>query len=418
MRGPLLWLAEAVLVEDGSRQPGALGLADGRIARRAATAPPGAVALPGHLILPGLVNAHDHLHLNAFPRSLLRERYDHSADWVSDMAVAIERPALRAVRDVPVDARAWHGALKNALAGATTVVHHDPWLSVFEAPDFPITVVPHCGWAHSLDLAGQYGPAVAASYAATPDSRPWFIHLAEGTDTRAAAELGRLAALGCLGARTRLVHAVGLAAEDRARAIEAGAGMVWCPSSNAFLLGAVADPAAFLREGRVALGSDARLTGERDLLDELRFAAGTGMATPDELLAMVTHVGAELCGAPEVGRLAEGASADLLVLRDDGRAPAEQLLAARRADLRLVMARGRPVVGDPDLAAVFEACDQPALSVVLDGRPKLIAERALAPLIEAGLVEPGLEMSSRVSDSIGGSVRGIVRDPVGAVSYA
>jgi cytosine/adenosine deaminase-related metal-dependent hydrolase len=376
----------------GRRRAGALGIDGGRLWTGSAGAGGRAVSLAGHLILPGLVNAHDHLHLNVFPRTRFRRRYEHSADWVKDMAEAIERPELAALRAVPAESRAWHGALKNALAGATTVVHHDPWLEVFARPDFPVTVVPRLGWAHSLDLAGSYGPAVAASFAATPAGRPWFIHLAEGTDVRAGAEVGRLQAIGCLAARTRLVHAVGLRAEDRERVREAGAALVWCPSSNGFLLGRPADPSWLTPAGRVALGTDARLTGERDLLDELRFAAATGLAAPAELLAMVTAGGAALCGAPPAGRLAEGAPADLVVLRDDGRPPAVQLLAARRADLRLVLVRGRPVIGDPDLAVIFDLCDLPAVWVRLDGRPKLLAEAALAGLVHSGLAEPGLEL--------------------------
>jgi len=346
------------------------------------------LALDGHLALPGLVNAHDHLHLNVFPRTRPREHYDHSADWIADMAAAIESPAFKALRALPKGARAWHGALKNVLSGATTVVHHDPWLPEFDDLDFPVTVVRDVGWTHSLDLAGTYGPSVAGSLAAMPPGRPWFIHLAEGTDGRAARELTRLADAGGLSAHTRLVHAVGLTDQDRRRAILAGAGMVWCPSSNAFLLGAVADPRPFIDAGRAALGTDSRLTGAPDLLSELRGA----VATPESLLEMVTAMGARVCGREEAGRLVAGSPADLVVLRGDGRSPAARLVGARRADLRLVVARGRPVIADPDLAAVFDLMGEPAWPARLDGRPKLIAARSVAPVLAAGIVEPGLDV--------------------------
>jgi len=385
-------LYDAVIVDDGRRHPlTAVGIAGDRIVALGGDPGGAAVPLGGHLVLPGLVNGHDHLHLNVFPRTR-RRRYDHSADWVADMAAAIEAEPISALRRLPRDARAWHGALKNAIAGATTVVHHDPWLAVFDCPDFPVNVVRDIGWAHSLHLEGAYGPLWVESLAGTPPHRPWFIHLAEGTDARARAELEVLARGGGLTARTRLVHAVGLAAADTARAIAAGTGMVWCPASNRFLLGRAADVRPWAGAGRAALGTDARLTGSRDLLDELAMAAGTGACPAGALLEMVTTTGAGLCGRAEAGRIAAGGPADLVVLYDDGRAPAAQLIGARRADLRLVIACGRPIIADHDLGGVFDAAGVACRPARLDGRPKLIATRAVQPLLEAGIAEPGLEL--------------------------
>ena len=350
------------------------------------------VDLADQLVLPGLVNAHAHLQLDCFPASPLGGSYAHAADWIAQMRSRIERSDFRRLRRIPVGWRAWHGGLANALAGVTTVVHHDPWLPIFEGPDFPTHVVPDLGWAHSTELAGAYGPGLGASLAACPIGRPWFVHAAEGTDARAAAEFETLVQAGALRCETRLVHAVGLQPSQRSAALAAGIGMVWCPASNQRLLGRVADPRAFAARGLAALGTDSRLTGSRDLLEELSFASATGLVDAATLLAMVTEGGARLCGRPDAGRLLPGAPADLIVLVDDGRPPAEQLLGRRRAELRLVMSAGRPLVADPDLAWVFDACGQPSQAVWLDGSPKQIATRLIEPLSPAGLEEPGLEL--------------------------
>ncbi len=395
-----LQLRNATVVSDGRRlAPATLVVAGGRVrvASQAHRTPRGCdagVDLDGYLVFPGLVNAHDHLHLNVFPPTRPRGRYDHSSDWIADMATLIETPALRRLRALPQFARAWHGALKNALAGTTTVVHHDPWITAFDAPDFPITVVREVGWAHSLVLDGRYGPPWRESLVGAAADRPWFIHLAEGTDARAEAELELLAAAGGLGPHTRLIHAVGLRPQDRARALAAGAGMIWCPASNAYLLGAVADPSDWAAAGRAALGTDARLTGSRDLLDELAFAAGTGLCGSQALLDMVTGWAAALCGRLEAGRVMDGGPADLLALRDDGRDPADQLVGARRADLSLVLARGRPLVAGPELAEMFDLTGQPAWPARLDGKPKLVSASLVRPLARAGIGEPGLEVEA------------------------
>src|SRR5437868_3215914 len=48
------------------------------------------VDLAGAVVMPGLVNAHDHLELNHYGRLRFRERYENVSEWIDDM-----RPRLR-----------------------------------------------------------------------------------------------------------------------------------------------------------------------------------------------------------------------------------------------------------------------------------------------------------------------------------
>jgi cytosine/adenosine deaminase-related metal-dependent hydrolase len=371
-------------VAAGPSEPGGLGL-----------------RLDEHLAFAGLINAHDHLHLNLFPsiaddpgaEVVLPVR--DASDWVAGMRRRIEREDYRALRQVAVEARAWQGGLKNLLAGATTVLHHDPYLDVFRRRAFPVHVPGPMGWAHSLDLAGQYGPTLVEAWRERRRGRPWFIHLAEGRDERAADAFRRLLATTGPDPWLRLVHGVGLLPADRQAAIAAGMGLVACPSSNHRLLGRPGPLRDFVLAGQAALGTDSRLTGPRDLLEELRFTWTAGLATAEQLLEMVGPSGARSCGLPDRGRLAAGLVADLLVIADDGRPPAQQLCRSCRADLRLVLRRGRPRIADPDLEPLFEATATPWRAVHLDGRPKLLARDLLDPLEMAGLGEPGLDTEPR-----------------------
>src|SRR5205814_1065404 len=118
-----------------------------------------------------------------------------------------------------------------------------------------------------------------------PDDVPFFVHLAEGTDEPARAELARLDALGCLAQNTVLVHGVAIDESGWTRVQAQRAALVWCPASNIFLFGRTADVRRRLDSGpaRIALGTDSRLSGARDLLDELRVAAAAGPASDCEL---------------------------------------------------------------------------------------------------------------------------------------
>jgi cytosine/adenosine deaminase-related metal-dependent hydrolase len=201
------------------------------------------------------------------------------------------------------------------------------------------------------------------------------------------------------------VHGVGLGERGVAAAVDAGAAIVWCPASNEFLLGAQPDVAAFLPD-RVALGTDARLTGSRDLLDEIGCAARTGALGPLDLLDAVTASGRRLTGASAAN---PGSLPDLAVLQiepagiasvesghlvhaDETALAAALLSSATRADLELVVSRGRPVLAAPHLESVFLAAAEPALRVRLDGSPKLVAESVVRPWLDAGISEPGLDI--------------------------
>jgi cytosine/adenosine deaminase-related metal-dependent hydrolase len=234
------------------------------------------IDLSGLQIQPGLINAHDHLQFALFPR-LGSGPYPNATAWARD----IYHPAREPVRShlgVPKRLRLLWGGLRNLLCGVTTVGHHDPYDPVFDEA-FPVGVMKHCGWAHSL----EFSPDVREQFDATPPGAPFVIHLGEGTDDEASQEVFRLHELGALGRRTVLVHAVGLNRQGWELAAQVGASVIWCPRSNLFTLGRTLDLDAIPRGVPVALGSDSPLTAEGDFLDEIEFAR-TSMGGPDSLV--------------------------------------------------------------------------------------------------------------------------------------
>lgn len=354
------------------------------------------IDLHGHCIYPGLINAHDHLQLNCIPSLKHDTPFANSYAWISAFAAHRAIPVVAAAVAVPAEDRHWHGALKNILAGATTVAHHDPWNAALDDPTFPVELLRDAGWSHSLGLGGareavaRYGPPVAASFASTLPDRPWVIHLAEGTDEVTAGELGELSALGCLSANSLLIHGVGLSATDIECVIRSGAAVVWCPASNMSMLGQTLDPHRLFGAGRLLLGTDSRLTGSRDLLEELRVAAACSNLSARELLRMVTGDACSVLRLHDRGALHLGCVADCVIVRagDDAHSA---LLHATRSSLRAVIRNGYPVVADPDFRDWFVRSGVAAVEVRLDGCAKLLDARLAKRA--AALPEPGLEMS-------------------------
>jgi hypothetical protein len=156
------------------------------------------------------------------------------------------------------------------------------------------------------------------------------------------------------------------------------------------------------------LGNDSRVSGSRDLLEELRIAASRGLAA-DLLLGLVTHQSARILRMATRGRLAPGAAADLVIVRDRGGDPADSVVGCARSDLRAVIRDGVPRIADPDFAGWFDAAGVRTVPVLLDGRPKLLDATLADPAVLA--LEPGLQRVAQAAHR-----PGVTRAASGALS--
>jgi cytosine/adenosine deaminase-related metal-dependent hydrolase len=372
----------------GGSSAASLRVAGSRIAAMGGGAGAGdrVVDLRGDRLLPGLINAHDHLHFNTLPPLESTTYWRHAREWISQVNLRRQtEPAFESHVAVALDERLLIGGIKNLLSGVTTVAHHDRLYPFLVSERFPICVLAHYGWSHSLYIDGD--EQVRDAYLRTPPRWPWIIHVAEGVDEEAAKEFDRLDGLGCLGANTLIVHGIALDHAQRMRLEDAAAGLIWCPSSNSRLFGRTAAVSDLVRRGRVALGTDSRFSGSRDLLCELKAARETGALEPDTLESLVTRDAATLLRLTDRGALRVGARADLLVL-PDGMA----LSDASRADIRLVVLGGHPLYADTAYARLAAPATHWA-AVRVDGKPKMLERKLAAALSAATLSEPGLEIA-------------------------
>ncbi|MFL5540698.1 MAG: amidohydrolase family protein [Longimicrobiaceae bacterium] len=284
------------------------------------------IRIPDGELRPGLINAHDHLHRNHYGR-LGAPPYANAYDWGRDIHQRFAEE-IEAARAVPHREALLHGAWKNLRAGVTTVVHHDPWEPDFDR-DFPIRVA-RVRTAHSLGFERDFARAAAPD--PTDPRQPLCLHLAEGTDPLSADELRDLDRLGYLDDRLHAVHCVGADVDGIHRLRASGAAVVWCPTSNHYLLGRTAPPELLAPGIDVLLGSDSLLTADGDLLDELRAARRLGHLDDARLLDAVGATAARRLRLPAPS-LAPGSPADLAAFR-------KPVLEATAEDVALVMVGG------------------------------------------------------------------------------
>lgn len=323
---------------------------------------PGAlrIELPGHALIPGLVNLHTHAAMSlmrglADDRALMDWLRNHiwpvetrlvSADFVRDGTLlacaemlrggvtcfndmyfypeAAARAALAAgmraalgiiVIEMPsayaADAQDY---LSKGLAMRDTL-KGEPLLSFCIAPHAPYTVSDKT-FERIAMLQGEL-------------ELPMHIHLHETRDeieqslaSHGVRPLDRLRAFALVDANLIAVHAVHLTGQETELLAEKGSHVAHCPSSNLKLASGVAAPARLLQGGvNVGLGTDGAASNNRlDLFAEMRLAALLAKgaeADPTVLpaqtvLEMATVRAARALGLDDrIGTLAPGKSADM-----------------------------------------------------------------------------------------------------------
>ncbi len=302
-------ILEGLHTLDGERIERRLGPGDARIRMEDA------------LIFPGLVNAHDHLEFNLFPR-LGEGPYTDYTQWGHHIHARYAQ-VIAEVRRIPEDLRARWGLYKNLLCGITTVVHHGERISI---PDAPIRI-----WLEAQTIHSVRFDRLWALRLNNPRHRheACMIHIGEGTNESAAQEIDRLLRRNLL--RRKLIGIHGIAMNP-AQSAHFHA-LVWCPDSNFFLFNKTA-PVDQLRTP-LLFGTDSTLTASWDLWSQLRLARSTRLLT-DRALYDTLHANAiNALGLP---RYSIRDTPDFVVARRKSDRNLDAFFAINPEDMLLVVA--------------------------------------------------------------------------------
>lgn len=410
------------VIEDGT-----VVIQDGRIVAMGAR-----VALPagtkvvatGGIIAPGLIDLHNHLSWNIFPRWKPNQEFGNRYDWQQKPVYNIEMTvphALIAQEGLECEAERY-AEVKAITEGETSVTGSMHGLCVQHLTrnlDVDPELGPGLGKiiynVFPLQMSTEELAEADAALGAHPRGS-LLIHLGEGAphDAAAAREFAMLKGRGLLRPGVSLIHGVAITPEGFREMAAHGVGLIWSPRSNVELYGDTANVAAAKAAGvTMALAPDWSPTGSVGSLGELNYASmwnqtqSTPPFTEKDLVMMATANAAKLVNlSGEIGSLAPGHAADMMVLRksdlDAGHDAYWVITHSGAQDVRLVVIGGRAMYGEPALVEDFGTARGERLQVCgteeelrVSGKPfgeteKTLeaalhqAGRYLAPLAECG----------------------------------
>jgi cytosine/adenosine deaminase-related metal-dependent hydrolase len=339
------------------------------------TLPPGTRTLNvGGIIAPGLVDLHNHLSWNIFPRWKPNQEFGNRYDWQAKPVYNIQMTVpheLIAKEGLECEAERY-AEVKAITEGETSVTGsmHGPCVQhLTRNLDVDPELGPGLGKIIYDVFPLQMSPEALAAADATLSARPrgsLLIHLGEGAphDAAAAREFAMLKGRGLLRPGVSLIHGVAITPEGFAEMAAAGVGLVWSPRSNVELYGDTANVAAAKAAGvTIALAPDWSPTGSVGTLGELNYASlwnqtqgnqtqGKPPFTERDLVMMATTNAADLVNlSGQIGSLAPGHAADLIVLQKgaSGQDAYWTMTHSSPQDLELVVIGGRALYGSADL---------------------------------------------------------------------
>jgi 5-methylthioadenosine/S-adenosylhomocysteine deaminase len=338
------------------------------------------------VIAPGLIDLHNHLTYNVFPRWHPTEEFGNRYDWQQKpiYKTLIESPHAAMVADGLECEMERYAEVKAISEGETASVGS-------------LTDPCSAGLLRNLDTEAEWHVAYNVFPLQLTESdlapirqklanhqlRAFLIHLNEGghEDASAAREFSMLKGRELLIPGVALIHGVALQPEMFTEMAAHGVSLIWSPRSNLELYGSTADiAAAKAAKVKIALAPDWSPTGSDGLLAELNYAAAWNETqeprpfSDRELVNMATSVAADLIGAGDrLGALQAGHDADLLVIRPEAdRARHDAWWTVSHAiagQVMLVTVGGDPLYGDPALLAKWP---HPVEKIEVCGGPKAL----------------------------------------------
>ncbi len=289
------------------------------------------------IAFPGLINSHDHLEFNLFPK--LRNRfYTDYVEWGNDIHDRY-KDQIERIKKIPYELKFKWGLYKNLLCGITAVVHHGNG-AVFHFRDLP-DVYKSYNYLHSIRLEKKWKLKLNIIF----NSLPFVIHIGEGTNNESYLETDELIKWNIFRKKLIGIHAISLN-EKQSMNFKA---VIWCPDSNLFLYNKTADIQTLKKQTKILFGTDSTLTSDWNLWDHLRAARKLNHLNDDELYKSLTETASEIWQLSSAGELSANKLADIVVAKEKSGDLWENFYSINPEDILLITKNGKIIFMDEEL---------------------------------------------------------------------
>jgi len=287
---------------------------------------------------PGLINSHDHLEFNLFPK-LGRKIYRDYIEWGDDIHQT-HKSLIGKIQKIPYGLRYLYGLYKNLITGVTTVVHHGNG-DAFQFDNLPDVHINY-NYLHSTRLQNKWKLKLNL----LPEGSPFLIHTGEGTNEESSGEVTDLLKWNLFRRDLIGIHGISLN-ETQSKKFKA---IVWCPDSNLFLYNKTADISNIKKYTDILFGTDSNVSSDWNIWNHIRLAKKLAYLNDIELFESLTLTPAKTWNLGTKGKLNKGGTADIVVTRRKSRNDFESFYAINPDDILLIVKNGKPVFIDEELS--------------------------------------------------------------------
>ncbi len=258
------------------------------------------------IAFPGLINSHDHLEFNLFPK-LGNKKYKDYIEWGEDIHQA-NKDVIDAVQKIPFELRYEYGIYKNLISGITTVVNHGRNI---EYNNELINIHSYYTFLHSVELEKKWKLKLNNIF----NRLPVLVHIGEGTNDKSHNEIDKLIKWNYAKKSLIGIHAI-MMDEKQAESFKA---IVWCPDSNYFLYGSTCAADKLKNKTTILFGSDSNVSADWNIWDQLRFARKLKLLDDYELYNSINSSPAETWNLKLSGFIKKGFKANIVIVKNQNK---------------------------------------------------------------------------------------------------
>jgi len=323
------------------------------------------------IAFPGLINSHDHLEFNLFPK--LGDRiYNDYVDWGNDINIK-NKEQINIIKQVPKDLSLRWGIYKNLICGVTTIVNHGKKIVTYfeNLPD----VFTEYHFLHSIRIEKHWKLKLLLK----SPKWPFLIHIGEGKNQESFDEINKLIKYNFLNKELIGIHAISMNAKQ-SKKFKA---IIWCPDSNLFLYNKTANISEIKKYTSILFGTDSTLSANWNIWNHLRLARQFDYLNDKELYYSLTENASYIWDFKLKGKIEKNMIADIVICKKKFTDIWESFYNINPEDILLIVKNGRCIFIDSVLTTQQQNFDKNKFDIIYINSIKKYVIKGIHELIKS-----------------------------------